>query len=77
MKYICDGMEYNFNPDTRLLTNNYGVIVAYSDKSECGEYINFYDWDTRDLLLSTHENNIKSNYQLGGELVCQYVAFNQ
>jgi hypothetical protein len=70
-------MEYNFNPDTRLLTNNYGTIVAYSDKSECGEYINFYDFDTRELLLSTHENYIKSNYQLGCELVFKYVAFNQ
>ena len=77
MKYICDGMEYNFNPKSGLLTNNYGTSVARVElaaKSNFDEYNYFVDIESDEVMTSVHENTEIPD--IGRFLVVQYVAFN-
>ena len=70
-------MEYSFNPETNLLTNNYGTIVAKVElaaNSNWDEYNYFYDWETGELMHSQHEN-VSCN-DVGRLLVESFVAFN-
>lgn len=78
-KYLCDGHEYTFLPDTNQLRNNYGTIVAHvvlASDSNFDEYNHFIDDATGETMLSMHENTDLGDYSLAGYLVHQYVAFN-
>jgi len=38
-RYICEGHEYRYRPDSRELIDNYGTVVATLQTDQFGEYM--------------------------------------
>ena len=76
MKYICDGMEYNFDKHTGKLRNNYKSIVAvvgFGDNAE--EYWLAEDFGSGQIMATIHVGLVPDDYALGRWLVQQYSVY--